>query len=548
MKPRRTVRTTGLPLVALLACLGAAPAAAQDSPHHELGNVDFPVSCAPGVQPEFERAAALLHHMMYQESLAAFERIAEEHPGCAMAHWGIAMTLFQPLWPGRPGPDALARGREAARTARSIGAATDRERDFVAAAHAFFRDPDADWWTRIRRWAEAMEAAYRARPDDVETAAFYALSQLAVGQVAEDQVAYHDRAAEVLLEIHEREPTHPGALHYTIHANDVDARAGKALEVVRSYDRVAPSVPHALHMPTHVFVRLGKWSEVIEWNARSAEAALDLPAEKGVSLHHIHALDYLVYAHLQRGEDRKAAAALADARGRRYQAGFQAFAAAYHFAAMPARIAVERRAWGEAARLEPRSPDYLPWENFAWPEALTWFARGLGAAHAGDLDAARRSEARMRELRENAEAAGEKQFAGYIEVDRRVLAAYVAKAEGRAEEAVELARAAVELERTLQKHPVSPGAVLPASEALGDLLRELGRPAEAVAAYRASLETWPKRFNTLLGAARAARDAGDPGTARKYYAELLETAEGAETEREGVAEARAFVDREAPGP
>lgn len=547
MSPLGSARTTGAPVVALLVWLAAAPAVAQDSPRHELGTVDFPVSCAPEVQPEFERAVALLHHMMYQESLAAFEEIAREHPRCAMAHWGIAMALFQPLWPGRPGAEELARGREAVRTARSIGVDTDRERDLVAAAEAFFGDAEADWWTRIRRWAEAMQGAYRARPDDVETAAFYALSQLAVGQVEEDQLAHHSRAAKVLLEIHEREPRHPGALHYTIHANDVDARAGEAIELVHSYETVAPSVPHALHMPTHVFVRLGKWSDVIEWNVKSAEAALDLPSEEGVPLHHIHALDYLVYAHLQRGEDRKAAAALADARGRRYQAGFQAFAAAYHFAAMPARIAVERRAWGEAARLEPRSPDYLPWENFAWPEALTWFARGLGAVHTGDVGAAQQSEARMRELREKAEAAGEKQFAGYIEVDRRILAAYVAKAEGRAEEAVELARSAVELERSLEKHPVSPGALLPASEALGDLLRALGRPAEAVAAYRTSLDTWPKRFNTLLGAARAARDAGDPATARKYYAELLETVEGAETDREGVAEARAFVDRATSG-
>ena len=251
--------------------------------------------------------------MQYVEASAAFEQIAEADPGCAMAHWGIAMTLFQPLWPARPSPEALQRGWEEVTKAQALGTGTDREADLVTAAEAFFREPEsAAWRTRIQRWSDAMSQAHAARLDDVETGAFYALSQLAAGPMAPDRMAYHGRAAEILLGIYEREPTHPGAIHYTIHANDVDVRSSESIEVVRSYDDIAPEVPHALHMPTHIFVRLGAWPEVIEWNQKSAEAALRFPAADGISHHYPHALDYLVYAYLQRGEDDKARALVQD--------------------------------------------------------------------------------------------------------------------------------------------------------------------------------------------------------------------------------------------
>lgn len=369
--------------------------------------------------------------------------------------------------------------------ARRLGPGTDRERGLLQATEAFFQNPEADeWWPRIERWAEAMERAYHEQPKDDEIAAFYGLSVLAAGQVADDQLAHNARAAEVLAELHEREPLHPGAIHYTIHADDASGRADEHLSVVESYSEIAPSVPHALHMPTHLYVRLGEWPEVIDWNRRSAEAALEHPAGDRVSLHHAHALDYLLYAYLQRAEDGEAAKVLREdlARApRRYQ---EDFTSAFHLAVMPARYALERRAWEEAARVSPREPDYLQWDRYHWPEAMSWFARGMGAVHTGDVDRARSAEARMSELRRQAEEAGERRFATYIEIDHLILSGRMAHAEGNAEEAVARLRQAAELEQTVEKHAVSPGALLPAHEALGDLLLEQDRPADALAAMR----------------------------------------------------------------
>lgn len=538
--PTRTRALVLAMTVALAAPMGRA--AAQQQHAHDtssIGDVDFRVSCAPEIRHDFDRAVALLHHMMYQESRKAFERIAEADPRCAMAHWGVAMTLFQPLWPARPGPAELERGRKAVERARELGPGTEREEALLAAAEAFYADPDAGWWDRIRGWADAMREAHEARPDDIETAAFFALSHLATGPVSDDRLAHNARAAEVLLEIHERVPTHPGAIHYTIHANDVTGRQDESLDVVRSYDDIAPSVPHALHMPTHIFVRLGDWPGTIEWNRKSADAALDVSPGEVISLHYAHAMDYLLYAHLQRGDDAAARAVLEEALGDRPHE--EDFASAFHLAAMPARWAVERRDWQEAAAIELRTPDYLAWDRYPWPEGISWLARGLGAAQAGDLDAAREAEARMEELRSRAEEAGEREFAAYLEIDRRILASAIARARGEDERAVELARSAAELESTTQKNPITPGSLLPAYEALGDLLLALERPAKALAAYEASMEVWPGRYNTLLGAARAARAADDEARAEMYYARLLEIVGDAETTRPGVTEARERV-------
>jgi tetratricopeptide (TPR) repeat protein len=538
MSPRRSKLVASLPILLFVSLL-ARPAAAQET--RELGAVAFQVSCAPEVRGAFDRAVALLHHMMYDESRLEFERIAADDPACAMAHWGIAMTLFQPLWPLRPGPQDLRRGWEEVQKAEELAPATDRERALVAAAAAFYREPEsADWWTRIARWAEATEAAWRARPDDVETSAFQALAVLASGSVAEDRMAHQARAAELLAGILEREPTHPGAVHYTIHANDVDGRAGESLDVVEGYSHIAPSVPHALHMPTHIFIRLGEWPQVIEWNRKSADAALRVAGERpSPGTHYLHAMDYSVYAQLQQGADRAAEATLIEAIGRDRFA--DDFASAFHLAAMPARYAIERRAWDEAAAVAARTPEALPWERYPWAEALAWFARGMGSARSGEVEEARRAEARMVALRDAAEAAAERDFATYIEVDRRILAGWIAYVTGDAEGAVQLVRSAAELDRTVQKHPVSPGALYPPYEALGDLLLDAGRPADALAAYRSSLEAWPRRYRTLLGAARAAREVGDAEEAARYYGELLEVAGEGDDRRLDLEEAREFV-------
>jgi tetratricopeptide (TPR) repeat protein len=537
----------------ILVCLGMAGVAgdpsiagADDPAAHAdvavvgeaLGTVDFQVSCAEASRPAFDRALGFLLHMMYEQARAAFEQIAETVPECAMAHWGVATTLFQPLWPTRPSADDLQRGWEEIQAAKAMDLATERERHLVAATEAFFRDPDsADWWTRIERWADAMEETYRAQPEDPDTAAFYALSRLALAPVAEDRGPLHDEAETVLRGVYDQVPTHPGAIHYTIHANDAGGRADRSLDIVKSYGEIAPEVPHALHMPSHIFVRLGEWPEVVRWNRRSADAALKHPAGDAVSHHFLHAADYLLYAFLQHGDDERALAVLDEALS---QANHQkSFISAFHAAAMPARYAVERRQWAEAAAIEPRSPDYLPWDSALWAEGMSWLARGLGALHTDDLDAARAAEEKLAALRDQARSGGEEAFAKYIEIDRLILAGWIARAQDRTEEAIELVRSAADLEGTIEKHPVTPGALLPPYEALGDLLLDLDRPGEALEAYRASSEVWPGRFNTLLGAARAATAAGDEATAREYYAKLVEMAAG--SDRPAVNEAQQYL-------
>src|SRR5262245_5955132 len=281
---------------------------------HGMGTVSFPVSCSPAAQAEFNRAVALLHHMTYPQARAAFEHVAKIDARCAMAHWGVGMTLFQPLWPTRPGPEVLQKGWQEVEQANSLQPVTERERLFIAATEAFFRDPaGTDYWLRIRRWEEAMTKVYDAFPDDSEAATFYALAHLAVTPPDKITRANADRAAEILLRVYLRNPNHPGAMHYLVHANDVPGRERELLQITRKYDRVAPIIPHAVHMQTHIYTRLGDWNGVIRGNLRAARAALDYPAgDKGQFVwdEFCHAIEYLVYAYLQQGNYRAAAAQL----------------------------------------------------------------------------------------------------------------------------------------------------------------------------------------------------------------------------------------------
>ena len=503
--------------------------------HDQIGDVNFDTSCDPAVNDDFNRALARMHHMMYEQARAEFKTITEKDPECAMAHWGIATTLFQPLWPTRPDAAALQRGQEAIQKADMLKSATEREQLLVDATAAFFREPQsAGYSERISRWAEGMAAAYQQNANDLDTATLYALSRLALAQQADNSDVLHDEAEKILRAAWEKNPRHPGAVHYTIHATDADGRAHNALDIVKTYGEIAPSVPHALHMPSHIYVRLGDWPAVIDWNQRSADAALEEKVNGSISHHYLHAADYLLYAYLQQGEDSKAANLYAKAKDKaRHQ---PTFISAFHLAAMPARLAIEQRAWQDAIALEPGAPEYLPWDSTFWPLGITWFARGLGAAHTGDPELARQAQQKLEELREQAKARGEPLFATYLEVDRRILEGWIAQAEGHEEEAERLLRAAAELESTVEKPPVSPGALLPAHEALGDLLLEQGRPQEALEAYRRSDAVWPGRFNTLLGAARAADQAGETDVARKRYRELLEVA--GNSERGGIDEAQ----------
>lgn len=509
---------------------------------HPLGRVEFPVSCSTEGQAEFNRALALFHHMTYPQARAAFERAAAVDPKCPMARWGIAMTLFQPLWPTRPKPQELRRGWEEVQKAKELGPATERERMFVAAAEAFFAEPDAkDYWLRIRRWEEAQAKLYAAFPDDPEAMAFYALAHLATAPADTITRKHSDRAAEILMRVYERNPDHPGAMHYLVHANDVPGREREQLEITRKYEAVAPHNPHALHMPTHIYTRLGDWPAVIRGNERAAVAALDHPAgEKGELVwdEFPHAIEYLVYAHLQQGADDRAAAELK--RLRETPRIEPTFKTAFHFASTQVRYALERRAWSEAAALVPREPASLDWDRFTWPEAIVQFARGLGSARTGKLDAARAARARLEELERATREAREPLFARNIQVLKLELSAWLAHVEKQRERSIELMCEAAEIETSTPKHAVTPGPTLPAYEQLGDLLLELKQPAEALVAYRRALELYPNRFNGLLGSARAAAQAGDDHAARRAYSELVQRGERA-ARREALEEAQRYL-------
>ena len=541
---RPVIAQLPLNLLIVLLVVFAGETRGQDQQHagHALGKVEFPISCSGQAQAGFNHAVALLHHMTYPQAREAFEQVATTDPQCAMAHWGVAMTLFQPLWPTRPKPDALKRGWDEVQKARTLQPPTERERLFVAAAEAFFLEPaSTDYWLRIRRWEQTEEKVYAAFPDDQEAATFYALAHLAVAPSDATSRAYSDRAAEILLRVYEKNPDHPGAMHYLVHANDTPGRERESLEITRKYEAAAPRNPHALHMPTHIYTRLGDWDGVIRGNLLAADAALDYPAgDHGEFVwdEFPHAIEYLIYAYLQKGEDEKAAAQLQRLRSTaRLEPSFKT---AFHLASTQARYVLEQRDWNSAASIVPREPATLDWDRFAWPEAIALFARGMGVAHQGKIDEARAIVARLGELEAAMRKAGEDLFARNIEMLRLELSAWRAQMEGKWEPAVALMVEASELEASTPKHPVTPGPTLPADELLGDLLMEQENPVAALVAYQRAMERYPLRFNILLSAARAARTLGDESMARGFYKELLEVADGG-TRQPALKEAQSYM-------
>lgn len=524
-----------------LAVLLAGAAGAAEHEHASLGKVDFPVSCSAPAQQQFNQAITLLHHMTYPQARQAFEHIAQTEPGCAMAHWGVAMTLFQPLWPTRPDGAALARGWDEVQKAKSLPS-SQRELQFINAAEAFFTQPEStDYWARIRRWEQASKQAYEALPGDDEAAIFFALSHLATTPASGNLRQHADESAAILLQVYQKQPDHPGVMHYLVHANDVPGREHEFLEITRKYDSIAPNNPHALHMPTHIYTRLGDWDGVIKGNLRAADAALSHPAgEQGewVWDEFAHAIEYLIYAYLQQGADNEAAEQL-----HRLQSTPRmepTFKTAFHLASTQTRYALERRDWDAAMKIEPRTPTYLDWDRFMWAEATARFGRGLGAAHLGQGQELQLALTRLDELEEVARKAGEDLFARTIKVLNLELAAWSAHAQGQEARSVAVMRQAAELEVATPKHSVTPGPILPAYELLGDLYMEQKNPSEALTAYQKSLQLYPRRFNSLVGAATAARAAGDTASARAFYSQLLELA-APDSPRTAVEEARQYL-------
>ena len=506
----------------LLALLGVNDLKARTThDDHSLGRVDFPVSCTAPAQEQFNGAMALLHHMTYPQAREAFEKIIAADPECAMAYWGVSMTLFQPLWPTRPSPAALAHGWSSVQKAKQLHPGS-REQLFIAAAEAFFADPaSTDYWQRIRRWEAATQKAYEQLPGDTEAALFYALAHLATAPADASAREHADASAAILAAVYERHPDHPGAMHYLIHANDVPGREREFLEVTRKYEEIAPENPHALHMPTHIYTRLGDWDGVIKGNLRAANASLLHPAGPNgeyVWDEYPHAIEYLIYAYLQQGADKEALAQL-----QRLQAAKNlepTFKTAFHLASTQSRYALERHDWPAAARIQPRTPSSLDWDRFPWAEATAVFAHGLGAAHLGKGLETQAAIDRLEALESSTRKSGEELFARNIQVLRLELTAWSIHERGDRARSIELMNEATALETATPKHAVTPAPTLPARELLGDLYMDLEKSELAQAAYEGSLKAYPNRFNSLLGAARAAREMGDDQTAKAYEERL----------------------------
>jgi tetratricopeptide (TPR) repeat protein len=535
---------------ALFMCFGMAaflPASAEKSDpehqhhqQHELGHVKFSTSCSSEAESRMQTGVALLHHMMYDQAVPAFEAAARADDNCAIAHWGLAMTQLRPLW-APPTQAEFEKGHAAAQRALEIGAPTEREQAYIAAVAAYFDDDEAlNHRARLAAWTRAQQAVHTAHPDDVDAGAFYALSQLATASPDDREFRQQAAAGRLLEQLHARAPEHPGIFHYLIHAYDNPALAGQATEVAHGYDELAPNVPHALHMPSHIFVRLGKWPEVIDWNTRSAEAALRQPVGGATSLHHVHALDYKLYAHLQQGEDKKARQVLEEINAvDNYQVHD---AGAYGIAAAQARYPLERGEWEQAAALPlpTQTHSAFPWDDYPHHQSITWFARGLGAARSGDLDAAREAVSTLDELHQRAIDAGENYWAILVDARRKTVAAWTAFGDGNRDDALRLMREAADREDSVDKHPVTPSEVRPARELLGEMLVLLDRPEEAIEAYETALQVSPNRLNSLYGAGRAAEIAGREELARRYYEQVAELTTD-DAEREALRHVRAFL-------
>jgi tetratricopeptide (TPR) repeat protein len=500
------------------------------------GKVDFPVSCAPAARPEFMRGVALLHSFFYEEARRSFTSVAEKDPKCAMAQWGIAMTWWHPIWTP-PTPEEMTAGKAAIDKAMTMKAGTDRERGFITALNAYYQTPDTPVagavgqschgpvgsHDRVIPYEKAMRRLYEKYPNDFETQTFYALALMSVGYAmpTDTTLSKQLQAAAMLEKLWKKDPNHPGVVHYLIHCYDYPTLAERGLVAARSYASIAPWVPHALHMPSHIFTRLGMWTESIDGNraaADSARAYAGMRHRDATEAEELHALDYLAYSYLQEAQDTKAKEVVDFAATVRKTNPDRDFVAAYALAAIPTRYVLERGDWTGAAALS--IPTLEHWASFPFLEALIEYGHALGRAHTGDLSGARKAIARMQQLRDATKDPKFDYFKRHLDVQMQAASARVAYGEGKKDEAIEMLQRCAEAEDVLGKHPVTPGALVPIREQLGDLLLELGQPQKAQREFKAALKIYPARFRALYGAALAAEQSGDKKSAQRYFAKL----------------------------
>jgi tetratricopeptide (TPR) repeat protein len=507
------------------------------------GEVNFAISCGPDAQNAFKQAVWTLHSFWYPEALKAFTAITVAEPSCAMGYWGIAMSNWYPLW-YPPSPAALRAGSDAVEKAIAAGAKTEREKDYIAAIATFYRDSDKlDHQTRATAYEKAMEQVYLRYPQDREAAVFYGLALNASALPTDKTYANKQKAALILNKVWVEQPNHPGVVHYLIHSDDTAQFAQAGLDAAICYSKIAPDVPHALHMPSHIFTRLGLWQQSIDSNRAAHAAALAYVRKTfgpdGFDNETVHTMDYLEYAYLQTSQDQEAKGVVDELLAFRQSAGAN-LAAAYAVAAIPVRLALEHRDWPAAAALGTPTVGF-PLERFPWAEAMISYARALGMAHTGDIPGAQAEIAKLQSLKDKLLAAKDMYWANQVEVERLGAAGVLAHIQGDDKKALELVRAAADLDGTMDKHPATPASVLPARELLADLLLELNQPREAFKEYELSLRAEPNRFRSILGKARAAKQSGDLAVSRDAYQKLVALSTPAPSERPELLEAQAFL-------
>jgi tetratricopeptide (TPR) repeat protein len=525
------------------------------------GKVEFPISCAPSVQPEFSRGVALLHSFFYEEARRVFTSLAENDPKCAMAQWGIAMTWWHPIWTP-PTPDEMRAGKAAIEKAMAMNAGTDRERGFITALNVYYNTPDGSSTgsvgqschgpvgprDRVVAYEKAMHQLRDKYPDDFEVEIFYAFAVLASGYAtpADTSLSKQLEAAAIFEKLWKQNAKHPGVVHYLIHCYDYPALAQRGLAPAQSYAAIAPWVPHALHMPSHIFTRLGMWDESIAANQAAAEASRAYAAMRHRNANEaeeLHALDYMAYSYLQEAKDAEAKKVVDLAGNVRKTNPELEFSAAYALAAIPTRYAFERNDWAAAATLT--IPNLPHWSSFPFMEALIEYGHALGRAHTGDLEGARKAIARMGELRDATKDPKFEYFKKHLDLQMQAASAWVVAGEGKKSEAIEMLRQAADAEDILGKHPVSPGAFVPIREQLGSLLLDAGKSKEAQSEFEAALKIYPGRFRGLYGAAQAAEQNGDKENARRYYAKLAGQTAKATGSRDELNHVREFLTAEA---
>ena len=526
----RTSMVVAVAGAAALALSSSQPASAQGDVDQQLGSVHFKTSCNEVAQRRFDRAMRYQHSYWYLPAKEVFEEALKADPTCAIAQWGIALTLLDNPHNAIPRAN-LAPGLAAIQKAKEIGAKTERERDYIDALMLMYADHDKlSHVQRIRAFRDAQEKIAAKYPDDDEAQIAYAITLNTSADMNDKTYAQQTKGAAILEPISQRQPRHPGVAHYLIHLYDYPETAAKGLDAANRYAKVAPAAPHAQHMPSHIYTRVGYWKESIDSNIASVKAA---KAEKSVG-NYLHAQDYMVYAHLQLGQDKQARAVM-DEMMKETEFKATVLGADYALAAAPARYAVERSDWNGASQLAVRPT------NFGFVMAISHFARALGAARSGNPEAAKADVAKLAELSDKLRDAKDGYWSEIVDIQRQVAAAWVLYAEGKHDEALKAMRAAADAEDKTEKHAVTPGPLAPARELYGEMLLERGMAKEALAAFEATKAKEPNRFRGFLGAAIAAEKLGDKAKAKENYQQLVTLAANADAERAEIAAAKKYL-------